>query len=77
MAKAVPPRSARIWASRIFGGVPIMVTSPPSSEAKAIGISTRLGDTCAARQLPSAAGSSSASAPTLFITLDAAPVSSA
>ena len=61
----------------MLGGVPIMVTSPPNSEAKAIGISTRLSDTCAARQLPNAAGSSNATAPTLFITLDAAPHSRA
>ena len=43
MAKGSPIRSARMVAIMMLGGVPIMVTGPPSSEAKASGIKTRAG----------------------------------
>ena len=60
----------------MFGGVPIRVTMPPRIDAKASGMSTSRGGRSFRRQASSAAGISSASAPTLFMKPDS-PAASA
>jgi hypothetical protein len=57
----------------MFGGVPISVTSPPRIEPKASGISSTAGARPAFAADCSAAGISSASAPTLFMKADSSP----
>ena len=55
---------------RMFGGVPIRVTRPPSMEPKESGISTVAGDLPALEADWMATGISSARAPTLFINIE-------
>ncbi len=54
----------------MLGDVPISVTSPPSSEAKDIGMSSRPGDTPVRRAIWSATGIIIASAPTFLVTIE-------
>ena len=56
----------------MLGEVPISVTSPPSSEAKAIGISRAEGGVPVRRASCKATGMKMASAPIFFVTTEAA-----
>ncbi len=57
----------------MFGGVPIMVASPPRRELKARGISSLDGATRVRRLMSMTTGSKSAATPTLFMKADRLP----
>ncbi len=63
-------KSARTVATMMLGGVPISVTSPPSSEPKESGISSSRGARSVLRAICRTTGIIRANAPTLFMKPD-------
>jgi len=67
MEKGPYPCSSSAALIRMFGGVPIRVIKPPSSELKASGIRSREGARPVRRAMSMTTGSSNAATPTLFM----------
>ncbi len=73
MPNGWPSTSWRTWETMMLGEVPIMVTSPPSREAKAMGISSAEAGVPVRRASCIATGRKIASAPTFLQNTDSSP----
>ena len=69
-----PSSSSRTWLAMMLVEVPTSVTSPPSSEMNAIGISSAEAEESLPRPMRIATGIIVASAPTFFVTIANSPV---
>ncbi len=77
MLKGLPRVCSRTWETMMFGEVPTRVTSPPSSEADAIGMSSREGAVPVRRARRWATGIRMARAPTFLLAMDSSAVAAA
>ena len=76
MWKGSSPYWRRASLTRMLGGVPMRVFRPPSSAAKARGISSREGGRPVRRAMSTTTGSISAATPMSFIKPDSTPTTS-